>query len=436
MSFAKRFLAVTMILLMVVGVVTASVGMAGNQAQAASAKTGTGLSEHVMNAYHEGWQYNYGSYGEFVNGTRATDCSGLIKSYLWWTSDSQNPKAGAISVAGGAGAMLNSATASGTIDYSNPSSLPRIHGLILYQPGHVGVYVGNNMAVDNRDYGLNIKYEKVFGRAKNKWTTWFKLPQISYPTTGWATFQGQKFYYENGQYIINTTRTIDGVTYSFGSDGVAKQTGGASKASSGTATPVQTKSGAAQQTTGKQVASKTANTSAASSPTTTEDAVKKAAEERAAKAIEEKMAAVAQEKQKMEIAGEGKENVSSDTSLVEPIMVSQSQPESEEEALNHLNTLGLSANNGNAESSVNSVPESQPDDLVFADGVIPKASAKATVFDAPQQVKGMNSILAMLIVLVATGITAAIVIPRRLHLVRKHGRVSKKRVFRGFRNKK
>ena len=43
--------------------------------------------------------------------------------------------------------------------------------------------------------------------------------------------------------------------------------------------------------------------------------------------------------------------------------------------------------------------------------MIPKASAKATVFDAPQQVKGMNSILAMLIVLVATGITAAIVIP-------------------------
>ena len=130
-----------------------------------------------------------------------------------------------------------------------------------------------------------------------------------------------------------------------------------------------------------------------------------------------------------------KENVSSDTSLVEPIMVSQSQPESEEEALNYLNTLGLSANNGNAESSVNSVPESQPDDLVFADGVIPKASAKATVFDAPQQVKGMNSILAMLIVLVATGITAAIVIPRRLHLVRKHGRVSKNGFFEVFETK-
>lgn len=434
MSFAKRFLAATMVLLMVVGIVAASVGMAGNQAQAASAKTGTGLSEHAIKAYNEGWQYHYGSYGEFVNGTRATDCGGLIKSYLWWTSDSQNPRAGAISVAGGAGAMLNSATASGTIDYSDPSSLPRVHGLILYQPGHVGVYVGNNMAVDNRDYGLNIKYEKVFGRAKNKWTTWFKLPQISYPTTGWATFQGQKFYYENGQYIINTTRTIDGITYSFGSDGVAKQTGGTpTVSSSNTATASQKKTEVAGTVAKKQAAGHTASVDAAQ----TEDAVKKAAEERAAKAIEEKMAAVAQEKQKTEAADTRNENAPSESPSAEPVAASQSQlSESEEEALNHLTTLGLAANDGNTESSVNSVPESQPDDLVFADGVIPKASAKATVFDAPQQVKGMNSILAMLIVLAATGITAAIVIPRRLHLVRKHGRVSKKRVFRGFRNKK
>ena len=121
MSFAKRFLVVTMILLMVVGVVTASVGMAGNQAQAAAARKqvlacrNTSMKMRTMKAGNIIMVLD----GEFVNGTRATDCSGLIKSYLWWTSDSQNPKAGAISVAGGAGAMLNSATASGTIDYSN-----------------------------------------------------------------------------------------------------------------------------------------------------------------------------------------------------------------------------------------------------------------------------------------------------------------------------
>ena len=78
------------------------------------------------------------------------------------------------------------------------------------------------------------------------------------------------------------------------------------------------------------------------------------------------------------------------------------------------------------------------DELIFSDGVIPKASAKATVFDAPKQVKGMNSILAILIVVAAAGLTAAIVIPRRIHLMRKPGYSSKKRVFRGwgFRSKK
>ena len=115
--------------------------------------------------------------------------------------------------------MLQSAEVSGNIDYNDPSSLPRIHGLILYQPGHVGVYVGNNMAIDNRSSGEDMKYEEVFGRKNIKWTKWFKLPQITYPTTGWATYDGDKYYYEDGQYVINTIRIIDGVSYTFGADG-------------------------------------------------------------------------------------------------------------------------------------------------------------------------------------------------------------------------
>lgn len=192
-------------------------------AEAAANKTGVGLAEHVLNAYNQGWKYRSGCYGQFVNGTRATDCSGLIKSYLWWTGDNTNPKPGLIQVAGSSGAMLSSAKISGTINYSDTSSLPRVHGLILYQPGHVGVYVGNNMAVDNRTTGINMKYEKVFGRSSPKWIKWFKLPQISYPTTGFVTFNGDQYYYEDGQYVVNTTRTIDGITYTFGSDGVAVQ---------------------------------------------------------------------------------------------------------------------------------------------------------------------------------------------------------------------
>ncbi|MGX8699822.1 peptidoglycan-binding protein [Caproiciproducens sp.] len=193
---------------------------------AASAKTGVGLSEHVLKAYQEGWKYRAGGYGQFSGGVRGTDCSGLIKSYLWWTGDSSDPRPSLVSVAGSSGAMLDSASAKGKINYSDSSSLPRIHGLILYQPGHVGVYVGNNMAVDNRATGVNIKYEKVFGRDKPKWTMWFKLPQITYPTTGFASFNGQKYYYENGQYVVNTTRTISGVTYTFGASGALTASSG------------------------------------------------------------------------------------------------------------------------------------------------------------------------------------------------------------------
>ena len=64
-----------------------------------------------------------------------------------------------------------------------------------------------------------------------KWTSrkasqglWHKLGSITYPTTGWYKFDGDYFYYENGEYVINTTRTINGVTYTFGSDGVSDKT--------------------------------------------------------------------------------------------------------------------------------------------------------------------------------------------------------------------
>lgn len=216
----KRKLIITLALCLSIFGSAAAGSPAGVSASAAEAKTGTGLSDHVMKAYKEGWKYSYGAYGQLKNGTRYTDCSGLIKSYLWWTGDKTNPNSRLVSVAGSGSGMLKAAKSKGTIDYSKSSSLPRIHGLILYQPGHVGVYVGNNMAIDNRDVGYNIKYEKVFGRARNKWTTWFKLPQLTYPTTGFADYNGNTYYYENGQYVVSTTRTLENTVYTFDAGGV------------------------------------------------------------------------------------------------------------------------------------------------------------------------------------------------------------------------
>lgn len=186
-------------------------------AKAASAKTGTGLAEHALNAYNEKWEYSYGSYGQLKNGVRYSDCSGLIKSYFWWTGDNSDPNPGLASVPASSSAMLSSAAESGPI--SSVSSLPRVQGLILYSPGHVGVYIGDNMEVDNRCSGENIKCGNVVG-GSYKWKTWLKLSQLSYPDTGFVNFNGNTYYYENGEYITGTMKTIDGKSYAFGQSGI------------------------------------------------------------------------------------------------------------------------------------------------------------------------------------------------------------------------
>lgn len=159
--------------------------------QAATA-TGVGLSEHCMTAYYEGWAYVYGamSYG-------MVDCSGLIMLYN--------------GVGGIRTDMMYASPETGHI-----STLPNIHGLGLYQPGHVGVYVGSGMAVDARSAYYGVCYQSVYSKG---WTNWFRVAGVSYPTTGWVTFNGNAFYYENGQYLVNTSRTIDGITYTFSSAG-------------------------------------------------------------------------------------------------------------------------------------------------------------------------------------------------------------------------
>lgn len=187
-------------------------------AQGAEVKTGVGLAEHALKAYRQSWKYEYGCYGQFVNGVRRTDCSGLIKSYLWWTGDKTNPRPGLVSVAGGAGGMLASATARGNINLSKASSIPRIQGLCLYSPGHAGVYIGSNISVDNRCTGQNVKYQQVIG-GRYHWTTWFELPQIRYPQKGFVTFDGNQYYYENGQYVVSTQRTFNGTVYTFDASG-------------------------------------------------------------------------------------------------------------------------------------------------------------------------------------------------------------------------
>lgn len=133
----------------------ASISLFGTLNASADYKTGDGLAAYAMTAYNEGWRYVWGgaSYG-------AVDCSGLIYSY----------------VGGGARVtedMLYSSPESGYV----ANGVPDIPGLGLWQPGHVGVYIGNGMAVDARDEISNVCYSAVSSKS---WVMWFKVAGVTY----------------------------------------------------------------------------------------------------------------------------------------------------------------------------------------------------------------------------------------------------------------
>ncbi len=188
----KRAIALFLILAVILTISVAS-GIS-----CAAAGTGIGLSEHVLNAYYSGWSYVYGCASE-----GAVDCSGLIYMYA----------------GGDRCAMIDYCQDSGYVS----DGVPNIHGLGLYQPGHVGVYVGNGMAVDARSEDYGICYESVYSK---NWTMWFKHQTISYPDTGWEYFGGNYYYYENGEYLTDSYITVDGIEYYLDASGACTTTPG------------------------------------------------------------------------------------------------------------------------------------------------------------------------------------------------------------------
>ena len=193
MNRMKKVIAVALSTVTITGIAVGS----GSISVGASG-TGAGLAEYALNAYYEGWSYVWGG-----TSPGAVDCSGLIWSYC----------------GGDRMEMLADAQANGR-DWGYVSNgILRVHGLGLSRPNHVGVYIEDGMEVDARGSDYGVCYQKIGENGWNNWNCWFKLTAVSYPENGWENFNGNYYYYENGEYIVNTSRTIDGTTYYFDSKG-------------------------------------------------------------------------------------------------------------------------------------------------------------------------------------------------------------------------
>ncbi len=178
-------------------------------------KTSIELAEFGIEAYEDDWQYSYGGYGSMgYGGTRYSDCSGLIYAYLCWTGENSNPSPN-YSMPRAVLPQVYASSQSGPI-----STMPRTHGLLLtsYDYNHIGIYIGNGQSVDNSTYGTNM----IMGDMDNRgWLEWHKLDVIEYPTNGWYEFNGNDYYYIDGEYVIDTELTLLGTTYKFDSAGLS-----------------------------------------------------------------------------------------------------------------------------------------------------------------------------------------------------------------------
>ena len=123
------------------------------------------------------------------------DCVGLIKGYQWTNGgvgviESIGTSKTFSSRYGGHGCPDKSAN--GMFSYAKSKgcawgamdTLPEVPGIALRFDGHVGVYVGNGYAVEERGFNYGCVRTRVKDR---KWTHWYQLPFVDY---GDAVFTG------------------------------------------------------------------------------------------------------------------------------------------------------------------------------------------------------------------------------------------------------
>ena len=138
---------------------------------------GTVLSKKLFEEKLAQYPNEVGSYEDFIQetwlGGRTADCVGLIKGYSWYDPVGKTIMIGTNGMPDiSADAMFENTAEKGSID-----TIPELPGLAVWQPGHIGVYIGNGEVIEamGTKYGV-VRTQLTDGR----WTHWLKIPYISY----------------------------------------------------------------------------------------------------------------------------------------------------------------------------------------------------------------------------------------------------------------
>ena len=122
---------------------------------------------------------------QFV-GKRVSDCYGLVKACCW------TDLAGVVAYNGNGCADRNQEAAYNAAKEKGAlSTIPEIPGLVLWMPGHAGVYIGGGEFIECAGAPVGVRKGKIQNGAVtsgSKFTHWFKDTYIQYSFSDALTF--------------------------------------------------------------------------------------------------------------------------------------------------------------------------------------------------------------------------------------------------------
>ncbi len=138
---------------------------------------GNVLDNKLFKAKKEQYPEEVGGYAEFIRnnwlGKRTADCVGLIKGYGWFNPTNQEIEVGTNGMPDiRADTMYANAIEKGSI-----GSIPEIVGLAVWQPGHIGIYIGNGEVVHASTTTAGVIRTPL---RNGGWRSWLKIPYIEY----------------------------------------------------------------------------------------------------------------------------------------------------------------------------------------------------------------------------------------------------------------